>query len=62
MVKINMKLLFIIVWSLHLVRSRPKVIKNAIEGDASDKMFLDKVVKDKRHLLSSRAKITETGA
>ena len=53
MVEIVMKFLFIIVWSLHLVHSRPKVVKNAFEGDASDIMFLDKVVKDRRHLLSS---------
>ena len=55
-----MKLLFIIVCSLHLVRSRPKVIKNGLEGDASDKAFLDNVVKEKRHLLSP-PNISDTG-
>ena len=62
MVQNIMKLLCIIVCSLHLVCSRHKVIKNVFEGDASDKRFLDNVVNEKRDLLSRRPEIEETGA
>ena len=62
MVQNIMKLLCIIVNSLHLVCSRHKVIKNVFEGDASDKRFLDNVVNEKRDLLSRRPEIAETGA
>ena len=57
-----MKLLFILVCSLHLVGGRCKVIKNGFEGDTSDKRFLDNVVNEKRNLLSRRPEIAETGA
>ena len=57
-----MKLLLIIVYWLHDVSCRPIVAKSGFNGDASDKRFLENVVKEKWSSLSRGPEMAEMGA
>ena len=57
-----MKLLLIIVYWLHVVSCRPQVAKSGFNGEASDKRFLENVVKEKWSSLLRGPEMAEMGA